>query len=130
MLSRLVNPTDMDRRLAGVLLAILAIALLWAGLQPRLAPPSAYGIDKILHAGAFGFLAVLGTIALRHKLAPFLSMAGIAVVGALLEVAQGQVKGRVGSLEDWVADAVGIVLSVAAFQALRAHARRRLPAAA
>lgn len=130
MLSRLVYPTDMDRRLAGLLLATLAIALLWAGLQPRLSPPGEYGIDKILHAGAFGFLAVLGTIALRHKLAPLLSMAGVAFVGALLEVAQGQVKGRVGSLEDWIADMVGIVLAVALYQGFRAYAQRRLPAPA
>lgn len=120
----------MDRRLAGLLVAILTIALLWAGLQPRLAPPSEYGLDKILHAGAFGFLAMLGAIALRGRAAPLLSGAGVAFIGALLEVAQGQVKGRVGSLEDWVADVGGIVLALAALQAFRAYAQRRLPAPA
>lgn len=97
-----------QRRLALlVLIGFLAFAF-WAALQPRLAPPGAYGLDKAVHAGVFAMLAYLGVAASATKRTLVFLALSIAALGAGIEVAQSLVPGREASLSDLAGDLVGV----------------------
>lgn len=96
------------RRLAlGALLGLMGAAF-WAALQPQLAPSGLYGFDKLVHAGAFGLLTLLGILASATRRTAFLAMLAVFALGGAIEVAQSFVPGREASLSDLAGDVVGI----------------------
>jgi len=115
-------------------------ALLWAGALfisssiPSDRVPEIVGRfwDKLLHAAAFGLLALLLLRAFRHQaVLPFLRRhaAAAAVIATALygvsdEFHQLFVAGRHSSVGDVAADAVGAVLVVAAAEVFRRSAGR------
>lgn len=117
------------RRLAAMLFLALLPAMLWASVQPRLAPPGEYSADKFVHVAAFGFMAVLGWTAWMRARSRVLVAIALSVHGALIEAAQTMVPGRQGSLEDWLADILGILAGAALMAALEALRRIRAEAA-
>ncbi len=88
----------------------LAAAMLYGSLAPSLAPPGEYGFDKFLHAGAYGLLAGLLTLATRTRKAAIAAIALTIAYGGLVEIAQGFIPERMGSWEDFAANTVGAVL--------------------
>jgi VanZ family protein len=114
------DPTSRDRRLAFVTdvfpAAAYVGAIFYTGLI-RLAKLPELGLvptDKLLHAVAFGGLALLlvraGRVLLpRVSFGRRLSLAalGASLLGALLEVCQSFVPYRSAELLDWLADTVG-----------------------
>ncbi|NUB13680.1 hypothetical protein GAY28_13800 [Azospirillum brasilense] len=93
------------------LLGLMGIAF-WAALQPQLAPSGLYGFDKLVHAGAFGLLTLLGILASASRRAAALAVLAVFALGAAIEVAQSFVPGREASLSDLAGDAVGIALGI------------------
>jgi VanZ family protein len=94
--------------------------LYYLSTQSNLAPPTLFGFqDKLTHAGAYGLLALLLTLALtspgsRAGWAAVLSATLIATVyGISDEWHQSMVPGRDASLYDLTADAIGAFLGSA-----------------
>lgn len=83
-------------------------ALVWAALQPRLAPPGEYHVDKLVHVSAFALLACLGWTASSRTWARTAALALLSATGALVEALQAVVPGRSANWTDWLADNVGI----------------------
>jgi hypothetical protein len=95
---------------------LVSLAVLFAPADDvPFAPP---GVDKLVHAALFCALALTGRWAgiARVVLAP-----GLILYAAVSEVLQGMV-GRDAAVGDWVADVIGVLLGLLAWQAL---ARRR-----
>lgn len=86
----------------------------WAALQPDLAPPGAFGADKVVHVATFAFLAHLGMAASATGRAAVLWALGLAMLGVGIEVAQCFVPEREASLADVAGDWVGIAAGVTA----------------
>lgn len=110
-------------RWAAVAAAVALVA--WGALTPRPALPEldVPFADKLLHAGAFGVVAVLVGWALvlptRRGLARWLGAWTFAVgYGIAVEVLQGFVPGRSQEVADAVADAVGATIGLALLGAL------------
>ena len=83
--------------------------------------------DKWMHLGAYGALGALSLWALRGRgvalgRAGALTLAGLALYGALDEVSQGWV-GRSCDVWDWCADVGGVGLALAAWWGLEAARR-------
>jgi VanZ family protein len=72
--------------------------------------------DKLFHAASYAALAILGRLA-GYPVLPLLL--GLAAHGALIEIAQSFTEHRQGSIGDWVADCVGILLGCALFAVKR-----------
>lgn len=102
------------RRLALCALLGLMGAAFWAALQPQLAPSGLYGFDKLVHAGAFGLLTLLGVLASASRRTAFLAVLAVLALGGAIEVAQSFVPGREASLSDLAGDAAGIAVGLAA----------------
>ncbi|KAA0678974.1 VanZ family protein [Roseomonas genomospecies 6] len=101
------------RRLAlGALLGLMGAAF-WAALQPQLAPSGLYGFDKLVHAGAFGLLTLLGVLASASRRTAFLAILAVFALGGAIEVAQSFVPRREASLSDLAGDVVGIAAGLA-----------------
>lgn len=95
---------------------IVLVALFYTvSLQPTVPVPVVVGLDKVLHACAYGVLGVL----LRRAIGPDASTAatiggavlGI-VAGILDEWIQSGTPGRTATASDALADAVGVVLGM------------------
>lgn len=113
-------------RLAARLLRAGWPAIAWAALifilshQSRplpIAPPIAH-FDKVLHAGAYGLLAVLAARALRAAGLPgrralWVTVLVASLYGASDEFHQSFVPGRDPDPLDWAADTAGAVLGAA-----------------
>jgi VanZ family protein len=100
---------------AAAVLVSLVVLFAPADAVPS-APP---GVDKLVHASLFAALALTGRWAgiARVPLAPLLVL-----YAAGSEVLQGLV-GRDAAVGDWVADVVGLLLGLLAWQSLvRRHA--------
>lgn len=116
------------KRIIWALLALgLAGAVTYASLQPSLAPPNAYSIDKMLHMGGYGAMMLLWGVA-RRQGAPHIGWrilgAGLFIgLGGFVELMQAQIPGRSGSAEDFLANSLGVALAVGLL-ALRDHLRR------
>ncbi|MFP8778190.1 VanZ family protein [Hydrogenophaga sp. RWCD_12] len=72
--------------------------------------------DKAQHAAGFAALAFIGRVAYPLRLRRLLI--GLLFYGALIELAQSATGWRYGDANDWLADAVGIVIGVGLFQLL------------
>jgi VanZ family protein len=109
----------LDGRIAWPLGAVAAIVLVYGSLEPALAPPGMFELDKLIHLSAYGGLATLGCLPCdrtRHC-API--VVGLIALGGLIEIAQCYVPGRVGSIADFVANGCGVLLGVALSRWLR-----------
>ena len=89
---------------------VYAVAIMPAGDAPNLGAG-----DKINHIAAFLVLTALGRFAyLERRRVPL--FAGLCVFGALIEVTQTiPILERDGSLLDWIADCMAILVALATF---------------
>ena len=94
-------------RTAFYLGLLLVIAL---SLIPQEAMPPTGLWDKANHTLAYSVLAATGCVAHRGIRAWVLVAAGLLILGAALEVVQSVLPGRVASLQDIVANAIGVAL--------------------
>jgi hypothetical protein len=97
---------------------LVSLAVLFAPAEDvPVAPP---GVDKLVHGALFLVLALSGRWAgvRRVVLAPVLIL-----YAAVSEVLQGMV-GRDAAVGDWVADVVGVLLGLLAWQAFTARRAR------
>ncbi|MBI5234422.1 MAG: VanZ family protein [Deltaproteobacteria bacterium] len=86
--------------------------ILVLSLAPEAQTPQILEIDKILHLGAYGVMAILwlrafDTLKIGAKTALLISVSIVIVFGATIEFAQGYVPERKASLADGLANAVG-----------------------
>jgi VanZ family protein len=85
--------------------------------------------DKMLHASAFGALALLLWTSVGYR-APWLNWLAIAIIGALDELHQIYVPGRSADVLDVAADAIGAaIVTYAMHRIARAAQRKSLPRA-
>ena len=100
----------MSRRFFFGLFVCGLVAVIVLSLLPAEAMPALEVSDKIEHAAAYAFLAFTGALALRrpHRWL----VAGLAVLGIALEIAQTLVPGRSFDLVDGLANAAGAILGV------------------
>lgn len=70
--------------------------------------------DKAQHAAGFSALAFLGRLAYPQRMRSLLI--GLLCYGALIELAQAATGWRTGDVNDWLADALGIVIGVGLFR--------------
>lgn len=86
---------------------------------PRQCPPplTVSVWDKAQHAGAFVALAVLGLGAFPRR--PVAVMGALLVYGMIIELAQGAAGWRYGDWQDWLADAVGVVMGFIVWRLVR-----------
>ena len=113
-------PTLAWRRALPLALAVVTITvmLLSPGGTTPSGPPHT---DKVTHALMFAVLAYCSRYA---RLSPTVTFVGLAVYGVLTEILQSTVAvRRSGSLWDWCADLVGVLVGLAVFAAIRRRTR-------
>jgi VanZ family protein len=84
-------------------------------LQATVPLPAVVGLDKVLHAGAYGLLGILLLRAAGRDAGVWVRVAlvGLGVlVGVGDEAIQSGVEGRTSTATDVLADAVGVILGV------------------
>jgi VanZ family protein len=75
-------------------------------------PPQVFDIwDKAQHAAGFAVLALLGRLAYPN--ATFALVLGLLGYGAAIELAQSATGWRSGDVQDWLADAAGVMVGLA-----------------
>ena len=118
-----------DTRTICIVLWIVAMgATLYASVLPRLAPPEEYGIDKLIHFGVYGLLALLPTLAFRGRNARWTAYAVAFLLAVGIEIAQGYIPNRTASIHDVISSAFGMGAGVpAALVLLRRWERLRQP---
>jgi len=118
-----------DNRTICIVLWIAAMgATLYASVLPRLAPPEEYGIDKLIHFGVYGLLALLPTLAFRRQSARWTAYAVSFLLAVGIEIAQGYIPNRTASIHDVISSAFGMGAGVlAALVLLRRWERLRQP---
>jgi VanZ family protein len=117
------------RALAALPAALWVTTIFILSSQPRLPALRVVGFDKIAHFGAFAVLALLVIHALLawdlgRRRAAWLAVAISIAYGALDELHQAFVPGRVPSLLDLVADAAGAAVAAALWYGARPGGRR------
>ncbi len=90
-------------------LAVLTVAV--ALLTPASALPQTDIWDKLEHAGAFAGLAFLGFIAFPERTNVWRLVLALIAFGSVCELLQMFVPGRDSSLEDAIANALGVLLT-------------------
>lgn len=105
--------TALGRVAFGALVLLSFVVLFAPGSD---VPPAPHGVDKLVHAGLFAGLAVTG----RWAGLPGRPLAaGLAAYAAVSEVIQALAPlRRDGSVWDWLADVVGMVLGLLLWAAL------------
>jgi VanZ family protein len=116
MVRFLKNPKTWQAALAGYWLLLFVATHLPS--QTTVLPQA--GVDKLIHVAAFALLAGLlatawhmtaGHLTLRHLIWLWLAVVLYAAVDEWTQIPVG----RIGSVADWVADAAGAILALAAF---------------
>ncbi|NGP03947.1 VanZ family protein [Rhodococcus sp. 14C212] len=112
----------MTARFAPVALTLVVVTVLL--MLPGDTTPSGFPhADKITHALMFAVLAYASRFA---RIPPAATVAWLAVYGVLTEVLQATVAvRRSGSVWDWCADLVGVLLGSALYAAVRRRSRAR-----
>lgn len=92
---------------------------------PKDALPQVDLWDKLLHVLSYAAVAALGGAGFLETRARVIMGLGLITLGALLEVAQIYVPGRLGEFGDGVANAIGVVVGIAATSWLMGRVRGR-----
>jgi hypothetical protein len=98
---------------------LVSLAVLFAPAND--VPYAPVGVDKLVHASLFAALALTGRWA---RIGRVVLVPALLLYGAASEVIQGLI-GRDAAVGDWLADVVGIVLGVLAWQWLGRRADHR-----
>jgi VanZ family protein len=110
------------RILPLVTTVVLSAAYLYLGTRPQNPEAFRHLSDKILHAGAYGVLAVTAgdaAAAIGMAPAPLIGWGYAVGHGALLEVVQRYTPPRTAEVADVLADATGAALGAAVLAAWR-----------
>lgn len=102
------------RLVAGLAALVFLVGLFVGGAQPVAVNLIPAPWDKLVHALAFGGLAVLFCLALRPPL--WLLVLFPLLVSAADEVHQAFLPGRSAGIDDWLAGAVGVGVAAAILQ--------------
>ncbi len=108
----LVLGKAMIRKTAQCTFAIGVLAVIALSLIPKEALPETGIWDKLHHFLAYGCLAVsggLGFVGWRRMIAVGI---GLVILGGSLEVAQAAVPGRFASVDDALANAIGVMIGL------------------
>ena len=99
-------------RLIGMAFWLACIAVGAMSLTPvQHLPPQVFDIwDKAQHAAGFAVLALLGRLAYPRALISL--VLGLLSYGAAIELAQSATGWRYGDVQDWLADAIGVISGV------------------
>lgn len=103
-------------RLPVVWAVLIELLVIWP--HPPELPPAldVVGLDKFVHAGLFGILAVLLARALVQEARPaWIALAASAAYGMFTELEQHFIPSRSMELGDFLADAAGAALGLVAF---------------
>lgn len=84
-------------------------AVTFGALHPEVRPPGQYHLDKVVHLGAFAWLAFLPALILPRWWAAA-AVVTVIVGGGALEFAQDMLPTRTASVGDVVANTVGALL--------------------
>jgi VanZ family protein len=86
-------------------------------------PPQVFDIwDKAQHAAGFAVLAILGRLAYPRQ--PIVLVLGLLGYGVAIELAQSATGWRYGDMQDWFADAIGVLTGWALSAAWSASPRK------
>jgi VanZ family protein len=114
---------------------LYVLLMFFVSSRPYLRPPGPdFALkDKVAHFGEYYVLGMLlfgaiGFAASRNRMITFLFLLSVgASVGALDEMLQSYVPGRVTDVTDWAADATGVCLGVATAMLASPLVRRLRP---
>jgi VanZ family protein len=98
------------RKLAVAVFALALVVVAVLLLTPAGELPATDVWDKLEHAGAFAGLAFLGSFAFPERTSAWRLALGLIVFGSVCEFLQMLVPGRDSSVEDAMANAIGILL--------------------
>jgi VanZ family protein len=120
------------------ILVLYLVVLLFLSLNPWILPPSTESIfspDKLDHAVAYGGLVILTYFCISRSAHKFKNnpklIWSIAIViavstGILIEIAQSKLtSNRTGSMEDALANAIGALIGLVAFAAVKCMLRKK-----
>lgn len=103
------------RALWPVMLAVLVAG----SLNPATAPPGAYGVDKLIHVGIYGCLALAPVVAAPSRRVGLALALLLLPLGVAIEWMQGWVPGREASVLDALAGGIGVAAGIGIGLALR-----------
>ena len=124
-----VNAPDcrtMVRKLAKIAFFIGLVAVIALSLLPQETLPETGTWDELNHALAYAVLAVAGGFGFEGWRSLLMVGLGLVVLGAGLELAQSATPGRDGSIQDALANLVGIALGSLALAATNTFLRDRI----
>jgi VanZ family protein len=110
--------------LSAALISTTAILILNALPATAVRVPTFSGADKIAHAAMYGAAAFSwrATFRTRLHLVTWWVLAALTIFGAVDELRQRWVPGRMPDVRDWIADVVGVLLALGAWYFLSSRA--------
>jgi VanZ family protein len=104
------SPAPQGALSRGVFAVVVLVSLAVLFAPGRDVPPSPYGVDKLVHGGLFLALALSGSWAgMRRRVLAVLLLLYAAASELIQTIPALQ---RDGSIGDWLADAVGVLLGL------------------
>lgn len=117
---------QMHKQLVLTFWVLVVIAIIVTSLLPNTYPPTEHNMDKVLHFGAYGFMAFLPALVIGSRR----NLVWVAVfllgVGAATEIGQYFVPERSCSWGDFAANTLGVVVGSFAGSFIRQFIGKRL----
>lgn len=105
------NSASIFRKVATSVFVSAVLTVAVTLLTPASALPQTDIWDKLEHAGAFAGLAFLGFVAFPERTNVWRLVLGLVAFGSVCELLQMFVPGRDSSLEDAIANALGVLFT-------------------
>lgn len=109
------------QRLALAIVAALLALYFWGNSQPEAAGLIPAPWDKLAHLGWYAALSILLLVALGRRAWPWV-LAGMLLLAGWDEWHQFALPGREPGLDDWLADALGVLTGIGLHHALERRA--------
>jgi VanZ family protein len=84
--------------------------IIFGSLSTKINVPDIYNIDKLIHGGAYAGLAFLSFFFTNNRKYQVLFLALLIIMGGAIEIAQLYLPPRSGTIGDFAADSIGVLV--------------------
>ena len=105
--------------------ALFLVVIFIGSTSPYTAPPTQYHLDKLIHFMAYSVIAIPPAYAIKGISKKVIIAIFLILFGAFIEITQNSIPGRQGSIDDLIANGLGVLTGIIIASNIRKYVNKK-----